>query len=99
MVVILQHQLFQLGNAVLVSRRIFIHHADKRNFRPYHKSQLIAGIIEILGMLVMGQADGICPQLFDNFCVIVMIFFGQSISFIQHVLMTADASQRRGNSI
>ena len=94
MVVILNDQLFQLTDTVLVCIRILIHHTDKRNFCPDNKSNFITSIIEILGMLIMCQSNGIGSQFFDQSCILIMIFFCQCVSFIQHILMTAYSTQR-----
>ena len=99
MVTVLDHQLFELCNAVFMCRRILIHYTDKGNLRPDNEAQLITGIIEILGMLVMRQPDRICSQLFDDPCILIMILPCQSIPFIQFILMPADAPQRSRDPI
>ena len=99
MVVILDNQLLHLADAVLMGRGIRVHHADERNLRPDHKAQVVAGIVEILGMLVMGQADGVCPQLLDDPGILVMLLPGEGIPPVQPVLMAAHPPQRRPDAV
>ena len=77
-----------------MSLRIFIEHTDERDLSPNYKSHFVAGVIEILRMLIMSQTDRIRSQLFDQCCVSVMVFSCQSISFVKHVLMTAYTAER-----
>ena len=94
-IVILNDQFFQLADTILMGFGIFVEHTDKGDLRPDNKSQLVAGVIEILGMLIMCQTDSVCPQLFDQLCVLVVVFSCQSVPFIKHILMAAHAPQRR----
>ena len=82
-----------------MSFRIFIEYTDERNLCPYDKAQFIAGVIEILIVLIMSQTDGIGSQLFDQLRISVMVFFCKSVSFIEHILMTAYSPERSFFSI
>ena len=95
MVIVLDDKFFHLADTVLMCFRIFIHHTDKRNLCPDHKSKFVTCVIEILVMLIMCQTDRICSQLFDQLRIMIMLFFAQRVSFIKHILMTAHSAQRR----
>ena len=62
---------------MLVRRPARLEHADKGDLCPNRKAQLVAGRIEILAVLVMGQANGVGPQLLDDLSVLVMFLGGQ----------------------
>ena len=89
MVVVLNNQLRHLLHAVVVGGGVLAHHADKRNLRPDDEAQLVAGIIEILGVLVMGQANGV-----DDTGVVVVVVPGEGVALVQPVLVAAHAPQR-----
>ena len=66
MIIVLIDQFLHLLAAVVMSFGIFAHNRDKRNLCPYYQAQCVAGIIECLIMLIVGQPDCICPQLCDQ---------------------------------
>ena len=99
MIIILSDQLLHLADAVLVGRRVRIHHADEGDLRPDNKAQLVAGVIEILGVLIVSQTDGVGSQLLDELCILVMILPGKSIALIKTVLVTAYAAKRKGSAV
>ena len=99
MIIILGDQLLHLADAVLVGRRVRIHHADEGDLRPDNEAQLVAGVIEILGVLIVSQTDGVGSQLLDELCILVMILPGKSIALIKTVLVTAYAAKRKGSAV
>ena len=70
MIIVLIDQLLHLLAAVVMSFGIFAHNRDKRNLSPYYQAQCIAGVIESLIMLIVGQPDRIGSQLCDHISVL-----------------------------
>lgn len=99
MVIILDDQLLKLADTVFVGIGILVKDRDKGNLRPDYEAQFITGIIEILGVLIMGQPDRIGSQLLDDRGIPAMLLFCQGIALIQQILVTAHAPQRRLNAI
>ena len=95
MVIILDYQLFQLADTVVVGGRVFIEHADKRDLRPDDKAHLVTGVIEILGVLVVGKAYGVGSQLLDDAGILKVVGTGEGVALVQLVLVAADAPERR----
>ena len=64
-----------------------------RDLRPDTEPQFIAGIVNIMALLVVGQTDGVRAHFRNDPGVFVMVFFRKGIALIQPVLVTADAPQ------
>ena len=62
-IVILNNQLFHLGNGILTSVRHV--RGNVRNLSPDYKTSLIAQIVKILIVLVVSQADRCRTELAD----------------------------------
>ena len=99
MVIILDDQLFHFLAAMLVGAIAGLEHADKGDLCPNRKAQLVAGIIEVLAVLIVRQTNGVGTQLLDDLCVLVVILGAQGVAFIQAVLMAGNTAQRGGNAI
>ena len=93
---VLNDQFPHLRAAVFMRRGIFVHNGDKGYFRPDNKAQLVTGVVEILGMLVVSQADGVGAEFLDQPGVLPVLLPGEGVSFVQPVLMAADTAQRQG---
>ena len=98
-VVVLDDQLRQLADAVLVGAGVLVEHADEGDLRPDDEAQLVTGVIEVLGVLVVGQADGVGPQLLDDPGVVEVLLPGEGAAHVQPVLVAADAPQRGGRAV
>ena len=85
MVVILNDQLRHLLHTVVVGGGVLAHHTDEGNLRPDDEAQL--------GVLIMGQADGVGPQLLDDVGVVVVVLPVQGVALVQTVLVAAHAPQ------
>lgn len=99
MVVVLDDKFLELADAILMGVRVLVEHADERYLRPYHKAQLIAGVVEVLRMLVVSQADGVSPKLFNDFGVQIVVLLGKSVTLIKLILVAADAPEGGLHSI
>ena len=91
MVVILDNQFLHLAYGV----RSSIGHmfGNIRDFRPDHQAGLVAQIVEILIVLVMGEADRIGPNLTDELHVLLMVLLRDGIAQSLPVLMAGYAAQ------
>lgn len=72
MVVILDNQLFHLGEGIVPS--LWHVHSDIRNLCPHNQAVFVAEIKEFLSMLVMGQAQGSGAD-FPNYFHILLVMF------------------------
>lgn len=93
-VVVLHNQLGELVAAVLMRLIGLLEHADKRDLCPDSKAQLVAGIVEVLAVLIVCQTDGVGAQLLDDQCILIVLIGGQSVALIHPVLMAGDTAQR-----
>ena len=98
-VVVLDDQLFHFLAAMLVGGIAGLEHADKGDLCPNGKAQLVAGIVEVLAVLIVCQTNGVGTQLFDDLCVLVVILGAQGVALIQAVLMAGNTAQRGGNAV
>ena len=64
-----------------------------RDFRPDHQAGLVAQIVEILIVLIMGEADRIGPNLTDELHVLLMVLLRDGIAQSLPVLMAGYAAQ------
>ena len=72
---------------------VFHVHGDIGNLRPHHNAVFIAQIVEFLGMLVMGQAQGVGPDFPDDGHIRRVVCIGQGVALTLQILVTADATQ------
>ena len=82
-VVVLDDQLGHLAAAVCVGILAGFEHADERNLGPNGKTDGVAGVIEILTVLVVGQTNGVGTDFLDNLGIFVMVVNAQSVAFVQ----------------
>ena len=92
MVVALGDQLPHLREGVLPA--VFHVQGDIGDLRPDHDAVFIAQIIEFLGMLIVGQAQGVGAQFPDDGHIRRVIGPGQGVALALQILMAADAPQR-----
>ena len=98
-VVVLDDQLGHLAAAVCVGILAGFEHADERNLGPNGKTDGVAGVIEILTVLVVGQTNGVGTDFLDHLGILVMVVNAQSVAFVQAVLMAGNTAQRGGHAI
>ncbi len=65
------------------------------DLRPDDETHLIAGVIEVLGVLVMGQPDGVSAQFLDDPSILEVVFSGEGAALVELVLVTAHTPERR----
>ena len=82
MVVVLHDQLGQFAAAMLVGTLAGFEHADKGDFGPDRKAQFITGIVKVLAVLVVGQADGVCAPFLDDLGVLAVVSSGQGVALV-----------------
>ena len=60
-----------------------LEYADEGNLGPDGEAQLVAGIVEVLAVLIVGQTNRVGAQLLDDLRVLIMILSGQGIALVQ----------------
>ena len=98
-VVVLNDQLLHLLTAMLMGSVTGLEYADEGNLGPDGKAQLVAGIVEVLTVLIVGQTDRVGAQILDDLRVLIMILSGQGIALVQPVLMAGNAAQRGSHTV
>ena len=78
MVVALHHQFFHLGQGV--GPAIPHVHGDVGDLRPYHQAVFVAEVVKFLGVLVVGQPDGVGPYFQDEADVLPVFRQGEGIA-------------------
>ena len=91
-VVVLDDQLFHLADGVGAAVGHVLR--DVRDLGPDDHAHLIAEVIEVLVMLVVGQADGVRAQLLDELHVLVVHLSRDGVAQALAVLMAGDTVQR-----
>ena len=72
---------------------------DVGDFCPRHKAVFIAQVVEILRVLVVGQAHGVGAHLAQQGHILVVLFFGQCVAKTLAVLMPRCAAQAVGTTV
>src|SRR5699024_8163861 len=93
----LYDQFLHLGNCILTSVWHMV--GNIRNLRPDHQAFFVTQIIEVLIVLIMCQADGVCPYFTDQLDIFFMMLRKQCVSDSRTVLMTCYAAQRIAFSV
>ena len=94
MVVVLHNQFSHLGEGVGAALGYML--GDVGDFCPRHKAVFIAQVVEILRVLVVGQAHGVRAHLAQQGHILVVLFFGQCVAKALAVLMSRCAAQAVG---
>ena len=92
MIIALGDQLPHLIQRVLAATRHML--GDIGDLRPDDQAVFIAQIIKFLGVLIVGQADGVGPDLPDKSHILPVLFDRQRTAQPGPILMAADAPQR-----
>ena len=90
-VVILSDKLLHLGKCVGAGFGHML--GDIGNLRPCHKTVFIAQVIEILRVLVVGQAHRVGAHVADDLHILLMLGRGQGVAQPRAVLMARRADQ------
>ena len=98
-VVVLNDQLLHLLTAMLMGSVTGLEYADEGNLSPDGEAQLVAGIVEVLTVLIVGQTNRVGAQILDDLRVLIMILSGQGIALVQAVLMAGNAAQRGSHTV
>ena len=94
MVVVLDDELLHLAQGV--GPAVMHVHGDVGDLGPDHQALLVAEVVEGLGVLIVGQPDGIGTHLEDQGQVLLHHLFGDGNAHPLAVLVTGDAPQRVG---
>src|SRR5699024_3308259 len=92
-VVVLGHQLGHLAEGVVVGLLAGDEAADEGDLGPEDEAGVVAQVVEILVVLVVGQADGVGAHLFDEGEVLLVVGAADGPALVQPVLMAGDAVQ------
>ena len=92
MVVVLDDQLFHLGQGV--GTAVGHVHGDVGNLCPDDKALFITQVVEILCVLIVSQTDGVGPDLQNDGNILLHHFVCQGIARTLAVLMAGNATQR-----
>ena len=84
-VIALDDQLFHLGKSV--GPAVFHVHGDIGDLGPDDDAVFVAQVVKFLGMLVVGQAQGVGPQLPDDLHILLVVLAGQSVAHALAVLV------------
>ena len=97
MVVVLDDEFLHLAQGV--GPAVMHVHGDVGNLGPDHQALLIAEVVEGLGVLIVGQPDGIGTHLEDQGQVLLHHLFRDGNTHPLAVLVAGDAPQRVGPAI
>ena len=97
MVIVLNDQLLHLADGVFPALGHML--GNVRDFRPYHHAALVAQVIEVLIVLVVGQTDGVGPDLADQIHVLFVHFLRQRVAHAFPVLVPGNAAQGIGFAV
>ena len=97
MVVALHHQFLHLGQGI--GPAIPHVHGDVGELRPHHQALLVAQVVKFLGVLVVGQPDGVGPHLQDEAHVLLVLLQGEGIAQPLPVLVPGHPPQGVAASI
>ena len=97
MVVVLDDQLFHLGQGV--GTAVGHVHGDVGDLCPDDKTLFIAQVVEILCVLIVSQTDGVGAHFQNDGNILLHHFVGQGIAGPLAVLMAGNAAQRVTASI
>ena len=93
MVVVLADQLGHLADGVVVGLLAGDEAADEGDLSPDHEAGVVAQVVEILVVLVVGQADGVGAHFLDEGDVLLMVGAADGPALVEAVLMAGDAVQ------
>jgi hypothetical protein len=93
MIDVLMNKLLNLCAAVFVRGGVVALAADERNFSPHDKAVLVARVVKVLAVLIMREADCVCAELRDDFCVLIMILAREGYALAELVLMARNAAK------
>ena len=96
-VVVLTDQLLHLGQGI--GTAVGHVHGDVGDLCPDDKALFVAQVIEMLCVLIVGQPDGVGPDLQNEGNVLLHHFVGQGNACVLAVLMAGNATQRVAASI
>ena len=96
-VVVLTDQLLHLGQGI--GTAVGHVHGDVGDLCPDDKALFVAQVIEMLCVLIVGQPDGVGPDLQNEGNVLLHHFVGQGNARVFAVLMAGNATQRVAASI
>ena len=91
MIVALGDELLHLGDGILPALGHVL--GDIGDLGPDHHAPLVAEVIEVLVMLIMGQADGVGAHFADDVHILLMLLAGDGVAQALPVLMAAHAPQ------
>ena len=98
-VVVLDDELLHLLHDVGVCALALLEDADEGDLSPDGETDLVAGIVEVLAVLIVCQTDGVGAQLLDEHGVLIVLFGGQRVALEHAVLMAGNAAQRGGHTV
>ena len=97
MVITLGHQLPHLGQGVLTPALHVL--GDVGDLRPHHEAVFIAQVVKLLGVLVVGQPDGVGADLPDERHILPVLSQGDGIAQPLAVLVPGHATEGIGAPI